>query len=367
MAQITNKYRIVQKVSADDTLLLHPETEAGVVLFDKTKSRLAADNVQTAVEQIEEKVKTLEDSAVTGIKGEKETAYRKGDVNLTAANVGAEPVGTVASHNANGSAHSDIRTAVSAAQTKADSAYALAEGRSRGISFDTVAAMTTALKGAAKTDYKVGDNLLIKAKDVPDYWVSGVLDTNTGTYGFFEIAELETEKVDLSGYQEKTDTSLATTAKTVVGAIGEVKGTADSAKTATQTNSENIAKIVDGTTKVAKAAEADHAAQADKATAADKSDKWTTARNIGVSVGSGTKSDGTTITSSGLQAVDGTADKTIAVTLGDSGVVAGTYSAVQVNAKGIAVAGGQMVEIGSSGQTTPSAALATGGLFFQMI
>lgn len=367
MAQTTNKYRIIQKVSEDDTLLLHPETEAGVVLFDKTNSRLEADNVQAAVEQIEDKVKTLEDGAVTGVKGEKESAYRKGNVNLTAVNVGAEPVGTVNSHNTNGSAHSDIRTAVSAAQTKADSAYALAEGRSRGVSFDTVAAMTTALKGAAKTDYKVGDNLLIKAKDVPDYWVSAVLDTNTGVYGYFEISELETAKVDLSGYQTKTDSALATTSKTVVGGINEVKGTADAAKSKADQNAAAIEDIVDGTTKVAKSAEADHAARADRAAASDISDKWTTARSIGVSVGSGTKSDGTTITGIGTQSVDGTANKTIAVTLGDSGVPAGTYSAVQVNAKGIAVAGGQMIEIGAAGQTTASANLATGGLFFQVI
>ena len=48
-------------------------------------------------------------------------------------------------------------------------------------------------------------------------------------------------------------------------------------------------------------------------------------------------------------------------------VAAGTYSAVQVNAKGVAVAGGQMIEIGTSGQTTPSASLATGGLFFKVV
>ena len=65
--------------------------------------------------------------------------------------------------------------------------------------------------------------------------------------------------------------------------------------------------------------------------------------------------------------MDGSANKTVSVTLGDSGVAAGTYSAVQVNAKGIAVAGGQMIEIGTSGQTAPSATLATGGLFFKVV
>lgn len=365
MAQTTNKYRIIQKVSQDDTLLLHPETEAGVVLFDKSGSGLQSDNVQAAVEELENKVKTLEEGTVTRVKGDKETEYRKGNVNLTAANIGAEPVGTVAAHNSNDSAHGDIRTAISTAQERADNAYALAEGRSKCVSFDNVAAMTATLKGAAKTDFRVGDNLFIKAKNVPDYWVSGILDTNAGTYGYFEISELETEKVDLSSYQTKTDTSLATTAKTIVGAISEIKETADAAKTKADQNLVTIEDIVDGTTKVAKAESADIAANA---TNANTATRLSTARKISVNVNSGARSDGIAqITASGEQTFDGSADKSISVTLGDSGVVAGTYSAVQVNAKGLAVAGGQMVEIGSSGQTAPSVALATGGLFFQVI
>ena len=53
--------------------------------------------------------------------------------------------------------------------------------------------------------------------------------------------------------------------------------------------------------------------------------------------------------------------------LADSGVTAGTYSAVQVNAKGIVTGGGQLIEVGTTGQTTPSANLAVGGLFFKKI
>lgn len=53
--------------------------------------------------------------------------------------------------------------------------------------------------------------------------------------------------------------------------------------------------------------------------------------------------------------------------LADSGISAGTYSAVSVNAKGQATAGGQIVEIGSSNQTTPSSSLVVGGIFFKEI
>lgn len=369
MAQTTNKFQIIQKVSAEDTVLIHPETEADVVKYDGKTAGITAGNVQGAIDEVYEQVKGITGGGiVTGVKGDKETAYRKGNVNLTPANIGAEPSGTVSTHNSSGTAHTDIRTAVTNAQNKANSAYALAEGRAKAVSFDTAAAMTTALKAATKSDYKVGDNIFIKALDTPDYWVSKVLDNNTGTYGYFEISALESQKVDLTSYQQKTDSSLATTSKTIVGAIGEVKTTADAAKNQSNTNTTEIANIKNGSTKVGAASKADSATSATTATTATSAGKWSTARTIGVTVGSGVKKDGSTaISGTGSQSVDGSANKTVSVNLGDSGVTAGTYSAVQVNAKGIAVAGGQMIEIGTSGQDTPSASLATGGLFFKVV
>lgn len=119
-------------------------------------------------------------------------------------------------------------TAVSTAQSTADTAKSIAEGRAKAVSFATVAAMKTALAAASATEYKVGDNLFIVATDVPDYWVSKVNSTQSGDYGYYEVSELETQKVDLTDYQTKTDNSLATTAKTVVGAINELNsGKAD--------------------------------------------------------------------------------------------------------------------------------------------
>lgn len=113
------------------------------------------------------------------------------------------------------------------AKTKADNAYNLANGRNRAFTYETKAAMTAAVKASAKDTFKVGDNIYIKEANVPDYWVSAVLSTNTGTYGYFELTELE-GKIDLSAYQTKSDNSLATTAKTIVGAINEVKSNRDS-------------------------------------------------------------------------------------------------------------------------------------------
>lgn len=53
--------------------------------------------------------------------------------------------------------------------------------------------------------------------------------------------------------------------------------------------------------------------------------------------------------------------------LSDTGITPGTYSALTVGADGRATAGGFMIEIGTSGQTTPSTNLAVGGLFFKQI
>ena len=57
----------------------------------------------------------------------------------------------------------------------------------------------------------------------------------------------------LDDYQKKQDNTLNTTTKTVVGAINEVKGTADAASTKATTNATEITNIKNGTTVVGKA------------------------------------------------------------------------------------------------------------------
>lgn len=49
----------------------------------------------------------------------------------------------------------------------------------------------------------------------------------------------------------------------------------------------------------------------------------------------------------------------------ESGIVAGVYSAIAVNSKGIAYAGGHIVEFGKNKNADPSDSLAVGGLFFR--
>lgn len=378
MAQTTKKYQIIQKTSTEDTTVLHPETEADIVSYDNSVSGLSATTIQDAIDEI------ADDTGVTGVKGNAETDYRTGNVNLTPANIGAESAGAVNTHNSSNTAHSDIRTAVSTAQSRADDAYSLAEGRSKGVSYANISAFVTAFNELAKTSHHVGDNIYIQTIGVPDLWVYSV-DNESSTYtyvsdaqfvsdikasgyvkvGYFKVSMLEGEKIDLSAYQTKNDNTLTTTTKTVVGGINEVKSTADTASSKATTNEENITKIVNGTTTVGKATSA---TTATTATSATKAEKLTTARALSVAVKSGKKADGSTdISGSDSQSFDGSADKSLSVTLGDSGVSAGTYSALQVNAKGIAVSGGQIIEVGTSGQSTPSSDLAIGGLFFKVI
>ena len=54
------------------------------------------------------------------------------------------------------------------------------------------------------------------------------------------------------------------------------------------------------------------------------------------------------------------------VILRDTGVTAGYYSAVTVDAKGRVTAGGKSIEFGTSEQTAPSDDLMVGGLFFEL-
>ena len=62
--------------------------------------------------------------------------------------------------------------------------------------------------------------------------------------------------------------------------------------------------------------------------------------------------------------VDRTGTPTVFLT--NSGVTAGSYSAVTVDKKGRVTAGGKSIEFGTSGQTAPSNDLMVGGLFFEL-
>lgn len=155
-------------------------------------------------------------------------------------------------------------------------------------------------------------------------------------------------------YQTKTDNTLETSSKTVVGAINEVKGTADSALSKANANATEISNLKNGTTKVKKAETADKVANK-------------------LTVGNGTTSvqfDGSAAKNVTLGTSDFSVSETsgtLSVGLSNTGVTAGQYSAVNVDAKGRVTAGGLSQEFGTAGQTTPSANLMVNGTFWELI
>lgn len=144
-------------------------------------------------------------------------------------------------------------------------------------------------------------------------------------------------------------------------AIGETTGTAyDGAKG--KKNAQDIESLktqvstVKSTANAAKLV-ADSLVNGDaKASKSGMADKFSSSKTITVSGDA-----------SGSVSTDFSTNPTITLTLSDSGVTAGTYSAVSVDEKGRVTAGGQTLEIGSTGQTTPSSTLVVGGLFFKEI
>lgn len=123
--------------------------------------------------------------------------------------------------------------------------------------------------------------------------------------------------------------------------IASLDARVGSVETKSNTNSANITNITNGTTKVGKATTADNFSSNKKIT-------------INGDV-------------SGSVETDFSSNPSITLALSNSGVTAGTYSAVQVDSKGRVISGGQSLEVGTSGQTTPSASLVVGGLFFKEI
>ena len=378
--------QITQYQSNGALLILHPETIAEIVNYTDNKV-IGATNVQTALDILAQAKKDTESSI------------------------------------------SSINTNVSNAQSKADSAFSLAgeaksiaEGKSKAFVYNTYTDMVDDLLSASNTKFKIGDNLLIVQTNVPDYWVRSIGDKsatisteevsgttgnkgqdlsgtgeniyyegtisttissnynsvvvksvlplsasatissynsstgaiklkiksatenahvtvtlkctteeNVAEYGYYNISILETQKVDLTDYQTKTlDTSVTIN--------GETKTTVNDSLTSI---ANYISGLKSGTNVVEKA---------------NKANQLVTARTITLS------GDAT-----GNISFDGSSNKTLNVTLANSGVTAGTYSVVTVDAKGRATSGGQIIEVGGASQTTPSASLAVGGIFFKVI
>lgn len=151
-------------------------------------------------------------------------------------------------------------------------------------------------------------------------------------------------------YQTKTDNTLGTTSKTVVGAINEVKGTADSALSKANANATEISNLKNGATKVKKAETADKVANK-------------------LTVGNGTTSvqfDGSAAKNVTLGTSDFSVSETsgtLSVGLSNTGVKAGTYTALAVNAKGRVIDGGRAIAFIGKDDPIPSDVMVNGLIF----
>lgn len=106
MSTTIKKYKIQQLQANDDMLELHPETDADVVNYSNTIDGTAVSNVKAALDKVASGI------GVTGVKGNAETDYRKGNVNITPANIGLGNVSNDAQVKglASGTSENDIVT-----------------------------------------------------------------------------------------------------------------------------------------------------------------------------------------------------------------------------------------------------------------
>lgn len=181
-----------------------------------------------------------------------------------------------------------------------------------------------------------------------------VPDTTVASNASLALSKANANATEISAikttYQTKTDNTLETTSKTVVGAINEVKGTADSALSKANANATEISNLKNGTTKAKKAETADKVAYK-------------------LTVGNGTTSvqfDGSAAKNVTLGTSDFSVSETsgtLSVGLSNTGVAAGTYTALAVNAKGRVTAGGRAIAFIGKDDPIPSDVMVNGLIF----
>lgn len=440
----TEKRKIHRVIDAAGTLVqVLPETSAEQVTLADAGNKFTSTNVEGALQELATSVASA--GKVDDVQDVNGSSIVKNKIaKLTKASVGLGNVDNTADANKSvkhATSADSAKTATSAttanSATKATqdasgnvitSTYATKTelqdglaGKSQSKTYNNYQAFVTAVNAMNNTALKVGDNVFIVTPDVPDMWISAVNSSSASytyisdsaivtalgsanglTVGYYVFRKLETQKVDLTAYQTKTDNGLNTTSKTVVGAINEVKGTADSALAKANTNATEIANIKNGTngTKVKYAEHADTADSATNASSANTANS--TKAGLSFYVDGNTSStpnyffngnkevrvysssdiafapyqytntfqlrisDDFKVGTSRIEDGAVTDDK-LATVPGLTGVnTTAQYSAVKVNTKGRVTAVGYSHEFGTSGQKTPSENLMLNGIFWEL-
>lgn len=393
----TKKYVIQQKQASGEPLTLHPETDADIVKVAATG--IQATDVKGALEELNNNIAAITGGGVvTGVKGDAETAYRLGQVNITKANIGLGNVDNTSDAN------KPISTATQTALNSKADLTAIADFITKSVNDLTYYYNKTEIDGKITTinnnisaipkfAIAVVENLPTSNISPTTIYIKKTSTTETGNlyteyiYVNNEWEELGTQTLDLSGYTttEALNAALAEYTKTANLATIAISGKlADAKDDATH-------RVVTDTEKTAWNGKIDKSSISGQIVYAEASDSTVPSTKAVYNELYNTNgvldkiAKGTTVAgkakqlenerkislsgdATGETTFDGTANKEIAVTLAASGVTAGTYSAVSVNAKGLVTAGAQLIEVGNkTGTNTPTANLAIGGIFFKEI
>lgn len=390
----TKKYQITQLQNDDSLLILHPETDADIVIVDNSSGNYSgtASNVQDALEEV---YSMALNGGVTGVKGNSEATYRTGQVNITASNIGLgnvtndKQVKGLSSGTTNGNlvkwgadgytvADAGVTITTTAPSSSADDSHvptakavwsaidALPEPMVFKGTLGTGGTITTLPSAASSNEgytYKVitagtyqsvacevGDVvvsngsswvLIPSGDDVEDTWraiyVNGTEVLSNG---------INTGAVDIR-YQEGI-TVTYTGGNSAQGILPRLTFGVDSSR------------IIPFSTAISA-----WNAKYDLPSGGIPATDLASAVQSSLSKADTALQSNQTITLSGD--ASGSGRTAITVTLASTGVASGTYTAVTVDTKGRVTNGGMIIEVGSSAQSVPSSTLAVGGLFFKQV
>lgn len=378
----TRKVRIQEKTGASSTDLLHPETEAGVVTYSNTSSGLTATNVQDAIDEVLTSAGAVDD--VQNGSGTSLVSNKIATVIPSA--IGAEAAFT----DGSATIASETNNVVTIKAGVTQSGGAISNSSASDIVLGTAAkkdATTSVTQNS--TDLVTSGAVWTAIDNMPEPMVfKGSLGTG-GTITSLPAASSANEgftyKVITAGtYASQSadigDTFISTGSEWVLIPSGdEPSGTVTSvgADTASGshlsfsgnpvTSSGTLTLSVDsGYSIPSDTNQSSWTAKYDKPSGGIPDTDLSSGVQTSLGKADSALQENQTITISGD--ASGSGKTSIAVTLANSGVTAGTYSAVTVDAKGRATSGYQSLEYGSkSGTNTPSNNLVTGGLFFEEI
>ena len=171
---------------------------SGIISYDDTKANLGTDNLQGAIEKLDDKIDGIEQTAIN-------TTYNNSTSGLSATNV---------------------QGAIDENASIGNQALAIAKGRNQSLAYNNYSEMVTALNSMGADELKRGQNIYIGTVGVPDLWVYSV-ENNSVNYsytndetivnslgtdttiqvGYYKLAQLETQKADITNL-DGTDISI---------------------------------------------------------------------------------------------------------------------------------------------------------------